>query len=993
MIRFTRAHSVAVAVLTLAAVVHAGPPIGGETCEDAGANQIAGVGMFVFDNGGQTGVDDLTEAACESNGTSAFEADVWFQWTSDVDGPVSLQTCGQTALDTRVAVYAGTCDVLLIQACNDNACGQQSVANFVAVAGESYLLRIGVSPGQATGPGAFNIGLANPPQNDACQQAMFLGSDAEVVFDNVAANEQPASPPFNCSDGSEPPTGSVWFAFQAASPSAAISLCGSGIGDVDAILSVYEVAKGTDPCAGIAPIACSDDQCGLLPSLCLTDLAPGQDYLVRVASIGDQERGQFRLRVQSTPTEDCNTNGLLDECDIASGGSIDDNQSGIPDECETPNDFDLDGVPDSMDNCPAVYNPDQTDGDGNLVGDGCEESVGVDQIDWFEPDGSLLVAESDYGLFTVSLPNPGDTVLYVSAEIDGVLAIENMPFFAIDFPEDEPFHASSCLFNIGPRGTDVTNITYRLVATPYVLTTPIPGSANALTILCDNKQIAKGGAGVNQQGPPGPAANANFQAGDRALGRVTAAKRNNFRWIDQNEACHQSACMPTAVASSMSWLNETYRMGLPTGNAAERARRTEMKTLMKSGDDGFTQYDDYIAGKKKFIADKQLKLRVEGQGNGSPDEDLNQTQNQLTCRVDPEELFKQVRSGQDVEIHVRYTDAESNKDLGHTYAVVGMVRERKMNGQNVETKYSITLVDDASPTTDEGVTERTGQIEQVPGSDPAKYQIKHALENTPTDRIVGWTAESPTLAQIRTATDHWFGQAETLLMQILNKAKQDMRPTLEEWRTAKKIIRMLKFLAQAYLETLKANGQPDTNEEVKRARKLLAVACELQELMKSRGDIPGFCDLDPDFEADPDEYEREVARLLRALAKLSEKKQDVEDASAQPDADGDDVQDAPEGSDNSSLPNPDQEDCDGDGIGDIEQLDKQDCNGTARLDQCDIAIGWSLDDNNNGIPDECEVGIPSVSQWGTVVMTLILVLAGSMIYRKQQRDTGVTGLN
>jgi len=54
-----------------------------------------------------------------------------------------------------------------------------------------------------------------------------------------------------------------------------------------------------------------------------------------------------------------------------------------------------------------------------------------------------------------------------------------------------------------------------------------------------------------------------------------------------------------------------------------------------------------------------------------------------------------------------------------------------------------------------------------------------------------------------------------------------------------------------------------------------------------------------------------------------------------PDTDGDGV---PDDYDNCDLPNPDQADCNDNGIGDV----------------CDIADGTSLDDNGNGIPDECE---------------------------------------
>jgi hypothetical protein len=62
------------------------------------------------------------------------------------------------------------------------------------------------------------------------------------------------------------------------------------------------------------------------------------------------------------------------------------------------------------------------------------------------------------------------------------------------------------------------------------------------------------------------------------------------------------------------------------------------------------------------------------------------------------------------------------------------------------------------------------------------------------------------------------------------------------------------------------------------------------------------------------------------------------------------------------MPNPNQMDCDGNGIGDVCDLaaGAPDCNFNHVLDSCDVASGTSLDANQNGIPDECEVvgGIP-----------------------------------
>jgi hypothetical protein len=70
------------------------------------------------------------------------------------------------------------------------------------------------------------------------------------------------------------------------------------------------------------------------------------------------------------------------------------------------------------------------------------------------------------------------------------------------------------------------------------------------------------------------------------------------------------------------------------------------------------------------------------------------------------------------------------------------------------------------------------------------------------------------------------------------------------------------------------------------------------------------------------------------------------------DDDGDSV---PNPSDNCPLiPNPTQQDCDGDGTGDACE-DIPDCNANGVPDNCDIAGGAASDCNGNGVPDPCDV--------------------------------------
>jgi hypothetical protein len=142
---------VVASVLVGAAAASALPPAN-DLCSSP--ESISGLGIFPFSSVGAT-TDGVGAAACNFFSNNQVYNDVWFAWSSGEGGLVSVATCGQTTLDSKIAVYlGGTCPGDLAPvACNDDACSLQSRVTFAAAPKTTYLIRLGSYGTAQTGSG------------------------------------------------------------------------------------------------------------------------------------------------------------------------------------------------------------------------------------------------------------------------------------------------------------------------------------------------------------------------------------------------------------------------------------------------------------------------------------------------------------------------------------------------------------------------------------------------------------------------------------------------------------------------------------------------------------------------------------------------------------------------------------------------------------------------------------------------------------------------
>ena len=141
---------------------------------------------------------------------------VWYEWTSPVDGPVSVSTEGST-FDTLLGVFTNSVLGRLGEvAWSDNFSNDlwTSQANFHAVAGTVY--EIGVGGGYYFSSGRIQLSIlpGAPPANDDFTNAIVLaGVATNLTANNYRATREPAEPRVWCECSSADRT--VWWIWQA----------------------------------------------------------------------------------------------------------------------------------------------------------------------------------------------------------------------------------------------------------------------------------------------------------------------------------------------------------------------------------------------------------------------------------------------------------------------------------------------------------------------------------------------------------------------------------------------------------------------------------------------------------------------------------------------------------------------------------------------------------------------------------------------------------
>jgi len=251
-----------------------------------------------------------TNASDSASGASCgfgSNADVWYEWSPDTDGPWRFTTCGQTNYDSRLGLYTSCGGSEL--ACNDNTPGCAGLSSRMDVPGllngTSYWICIGGYNG-ASGAGVLDVLPLMPPPSDSCSGALALVLGANAVStDQATASGVHATglPPFvdntaadtACENLDGAPEDLDIDVFHTFVPPVTgdylLSTC--NMNSYDTQLAIYSGA-----CGNLTALACNDDGpgCGLGSELRASALSAGVTYTVQV--------GAFAAGVTGTATLD-----------------------------------------------------------------------------------------------------------------------------------------------------------------------------------------------------------------------------------------------------------------------------------------------------------------------------------------------------------------------------------------------------------------------------------------------------------------------------------------------------------------------------------------------------------------------------------------------------------------------------------------------------------------------------------------------------------------
>ena len=238
-----------------------GPPPN-DTCQAAIALTE---GIHILDTASATSGSEPWNPSCGEGAAGDMQDDVWFTYTAQSYGKLTLSTCDLDGWDTDLAIYSGDCQSPLQLACNGDAPGSANglggvcqqyfsrISDFPVNAGDQFLIRVG---GWESGEqGVSTLTLSQEISGDLPCDPIAIGP-GNTFLDLTDYTLAPGISVNPTCAANGPLLGDVWLTlYPVADCTLEISTC--SVTGEDPLLEIY--TGSCDSIETTVPIACAED--------------------------------------------------------------------------------------------------------------------------------------------------------------------------------------------------------------------------------------------------------------------------------------------------------------------------------------------------------------------------------------------------------------------------------------------------------------------------------------------------------------------------------------------------------------------------------------------------------------------------------------------------------------------------------------------------------------------------------------------------------------
>ncbi|MDZ4753162.1 MAG: hypothetical protein SGJ11_01530 [Phycisphaerae bacterium] len=285
--------------------------VANDECSDAII--LAGPGAYPFCTLNAT-TSDFGVANCGQAVT--IQNDVWFAYTPEGDGELTLATCGSVGFDTVIAAYTTTIPglamcpssgigVAVLAGCNDDypGCANNASRLIIQVTGsQTYYIRLGSYHAFAEGTGTLSVSFKSV--GDTCDHGIYFNTPDTSITVTGTTVDNPMSPVSQCGQSDSKAEWISWYCpCGGDAANVTVSTCYPAT-DFDTVISVWR--ETFDGGCTAEFIGCNDDSgsvgCqinGLSRKSKLSFSAtPGRTYHFRVSGYSASAQGNYQFTIE-----------------------------------------------------------------------------------------------------------------------------------------------------------------------------------------------------------------------------------------------------------------------------------------------------------------------------------------------------------------------------------------------------------------------------------------------------------------------------------------------------------------------------------------------------------------------------------------------------------------------------------------------------------------------------------------------------------------------